>query len=438
MMNFDLHHLPDPVMLGLSGGADSVALLLILLEAGKRVEAVHVNHGLRGAESDGDEAFVRALCEEKGVPLKVYRLTPPENPGEDWARQERHNCFLQALRHSDAQALVLAHHLDDQAETILMRLMRGAGLTGLTAMAEDTVLGGARVFRPLLRVSRAELREMLIARGQAWREDASNADPRYLRNALRRDVMPLLEQLAPGATRRMAEAASLLRDDEEVLRHETWSYMMIYGPDCLTLAPLTRQKVGMQRRLLRYWWQLSGRREPLDRAQTEALLALLTASAGQQCNLPGDWHAYRGWTHLHLLSPTPEKPIAPVPARDGAALSGVQVRISLSAPDGTTGDGVTRQLIPEGWLDGLTLRTWQPGDTIRPFGMAGHKSMQDYFTDKRIDAPFRHTVPLVCRGSEVLLCAGVGAGDVPASSDPQTGVMLTWSGRMPWQTNTKG
>lgn len=437
-MNLDLHHLPDHVMLGLSGGADSVALLLLLLEAGKRVEAVHVNHGLRGAASDGDEAFVRALCGEKGVPLAVYRLTPPENPGEDWARQERHRCFLQALRHSEAQALVLAHHMDDQAETILMRLMRGAGLTGLTAIAEDTALSGARLLRPLLHVSRSELREMLIARGQPWREDASNADPRYLRNAIRRDVMPLLEQLAPGATRRMAEAASLLRDDEDVLRHETWSYMMLYGPTCLPLAPLSRQKVGMQRRLLRYWWLLHGHDAPLDRAQTEALQSLLAAPAGQRCNLPGGWHAYRGWTHLHLLSPVPVEPPLPVPARDGAALSGTPVHISLSAPDGTMGDGVTRQLIPEGWLEGLTLRTWQPGDTIRPFGMAGHKSMQDYFTDKRIDAPFRHKVPLVCRGSEVLLCAGVGAGDVPRATDPQTGVMLTWSGRMPWHDDTKG
>ena len=131
------------LLIGLSGGADSVALLHLLLDAGAEVAAVHVNHGLRGAESDGDEAFVRNLCANLNVPLHVYRADPPENPGENWAREVRYGFFRRAMQETGADALVLAHHRDDQAETLLLHLMRGAGLTGLTGMAADTQRDGA-------------------------------------------------------------------------------------------------------------------------------------------------------------------------------------------------------------------------------------------------------------------------------------------------------
>ena len=184
------------LLVGLSGGADSVALLVLLQESGARLSAVHVNHGLRGGASDGDEAFVRQLCRERGVPLWVFRADPGDRSDENWARDARYGFFREAMALSGADALVLAHHREDQAETMLLHLLRGTGLQGLGAMAADTQRDGMRILRPLLGVSRAALREALTARGLAWREDATNADPRYLRNALRRDVMPLLEQLS--------------------------------------------------------------------------------------------------------------------------------------------------------------------------------------------------------------------------------------------------
>ena len=428
-MNAPLSGLPEHLLVGLSGGADSVALLLLLKERGGRIEAAHVNHGLRGEDSDGDEAFVRALCAELNVPLMVYRATPPEHPGEDWARQVRYGFLRQAMRETGAEALALAHHRDDQAETLLMHLMRGAGLTGLTGMAPDAALDGIRVVRPLLHVSRSELRAMLAERGQAWREDASNRDPRYLRNALRLEIMPRLEQYAPGAAARMAQTASLLREDEEALNALTEVFLRKHGgARHLALSALTQKPLGLKRRVLRLWWERQGL-PPLNRAQTDGLLTLLDASAGSRCNLPQGWHGQRGWTHLHLVPPEMEEAQEAVAARDGAVMGGVT--LTLGAPDGTTGDGRRTQLVPREMLEGLTLRVWQPGDWIRPYGMAGRKSMQDYYTDRHVDAPFRHRVPLLCRGNEVLLVGGVGAGGIPTMNQDE-GVMLRWTGPMPW------
>ena len=424
-------HMPGHVLVGLSGGADSVALLLLLLERGGAIGAVHVNHGLRGEDSDGDEAFVRSLCAEKGVPLWVYRATPPEGekPGEDWARQVRYGFFRQAMAASGAEALALAHHLDDQAETLLMRLMRGTGLTGLTGMAADTDMDGMRIVRPLLTVSGRDLRAMLTERGQPWREDATNGDPRYLRNALRLGMLPLLEERAPGTARHIAETATLLREDEEALRWMTDGFLKEHGDRLyLPVKALNDLPEGLQKRVLRAWWVRQGM-PPLERRQTDALTRLLTAPTGARCNLPHDWHAMKGWTHLHLLPPEPPDEPAPVSATDGATMNGITLTVGPS--DGTVGDGRTAQRIPADWLSGLSLRTWRQGDWIAPFGMTGRKSMQDYFTDRHVDAPFRRMIPLICRGDEVLLCCGVGVGGIP-DMNAMDGVTLRWSGPMPW------
>lgn len=428
-MRIRLDTLPEHLLVGLSGGADSVALLLLLTERGGRIEAAHVNHGLRGEESDGDEAFVRALCAAKGVPLKVYRAMPPENPGEGWARQARYGFLRQAMRETGAEALVLAHHRDDQAETLLMHLARGSGLRGLTGMASDMMMDGMRVMRPLLGVSGRELRDMLAEKGQTWREDATNRDPRYLRNALRLEIMPRLERMAPGAAARMAETASLLREDEDALEEVADGFLQAHdGGRCLALDALRAQPRGLQRRILRLWWARQAL-PPLDREQTDSLMGLTDAATGSRCNLPLGWHGQRGWTHLHLIPPETGEAPGPVQAVSGATMSGVT--LTVSAPDGTTGDGRRAQLVPAGWLEGLTLRTWQPGDWIRPYGMAGRKSLQDYLTDRHVDAPFRRRVPLICRGDEALLVGGVGAGQIPRM-DAAEGVMLRWAGPMPW------
>lgn len=422
-------YLPGKLLVGLSGGADSVALVHMLHAGGSQFSAVHVNHGLRGAASDEDEAFVRRLCGEMGVRLYAYRASPPENPGEGWARQARYAFFCQAMAASGAEALVLAHHRDDQAETLLLHLLRGAGLNGLTGMAADATVDGLRILRPLLGVSRAELRAYLMENGQPWREDASNADTKYLRNAVRLDLLPLMETLAPGAARRMAETASLLREDEAAFRVLTADFLRRDGDGrALPLAALQTQPTGMRRRILRAWWgqHAPPDKESLSAAQTERLLALMEDAPGAKCNLPGDWHAHRGWTHLHLVQPGVEEFIPEAPAADSPLLK-------AEAYCGCPGDGLTCQAMPRAWLAECTVRSRRRGDHISPFGMAGRQSLQDYLTNRHVDAPFRCAVPLLCRGSEVLLAGGVGAGCIPRADEMSDPVLVRWTMTFPWQ-----
>lgn len=454
--------LPERLLAGVSGGADSVALLRLLVLSGRQVQAVHVNHGLRGDASDGDEAFVRALCREMDVPLMVYRAVPPAHAGEGWAREARYGFFREAMAQTNCEALALAHHQDDQAETLLLHLLRGAGLTGLCGMAPDAMLDGMRVVRPLLSLTRAQLQEALLDADQPWREDASNADDRYLRNALRHRLLPEMERLVPGASQRLARTALLLRAEEddrqsaaEAFLHQ---YAGRYADQCaggmwLRLRPLMAQTSAMQSRILRTWWQQAAgssmEERWLDYDQTAALLRLVPSGAGAKCNLPGGWHGVRGWQCLHLVSPEPTAqdmvPMARTaqeialpgpteqnmvsPAQSQKSLGGVT--LLLQAPRGTPGDGRMAQELPEALLDGCVLRFRRPGDWIRPFG-GGRKRLQDYLIDKRVDAPFRHQVPLLCRGSEVLLAAGVGAGDIPPLNHNTRNIRAVWQGDMPW------
>lgn len=418
--------LPERLLIGLSGGADSVALAYLLLDKRARQEtelcAVHVNHGLRGAESDADEAFVRDLCQRWQLPLLVYQAQPQQNPGEDWARQVRYGFYRQAMAQFQASHIALAHHRDDQAETFLLHLLRGAGLTGLSGMAPESEVLGVRVIRPLLAYSRQELQTLLLQAGVPWREDGSNQDRRYLRNAVRHDLLPLMEQLAPGAAARIASAATLLRDDEAALSQAAETFLAQYGKErYLLLNPLRQLEDGLKHRVLRLWWQRyagSGMQErSLSRQQTEVLAALTDAPVGSQCNLPGDHHGYRGWTHLHLTGKPAEM--------FDFSLEG------LHEFDGH-GDGRFTQAIPTALYLQCEIRTRQPGDWITPFGLNGKVPLKEYLIAKQVDAPFRDSVPLLCRGSEVLMVPGVGVGGVPPMNDKEQHIMLRWTGDMPW------
>ena len=436
MKALQLPSLPDGLLAGVSGGADSVALLRLLLDDGVQVTAVHVNHGLRGEASDGDECFVRGLCAAWHVPLLVYRADPPVDPGEDWARQARYGFFRQAAEDTGIHTIALAHHRDDQAETLLLHLLRGAGLTGLQGMAADTTVNGLRILRPLLGFSRAELRDMLEGIGQPWREDGSNADTRYLRNALRHDVLPRLEALIPGASARIARTAELLQGDEAALEDMTRAFLERHAAGShLPLRALREQPEALQRRILRRWWQEvtggTGGERSLSAMHTGRLLSLIDGPASARCGLPGDWTAQGGWTHLHLI-----KLPKPTPIREETLAESALIRVEEAGV--RMGDGRRTQAVPADMLEGLVVRSRRAGDWIRPFGSSGRQSLQDYFVNRHVDEAFRDLVPLVCRGSEVLLAGGVGAGAIPRMTDKDERVLLTWMQEFPWHATDEG
>ena len=432
-------HLPENgnYLIGLSGGADSVALTMMTAERireGKiRAAAVHVNHGLRGAESEEDERFVRELCKELGISCHVYRANLSGRSDEAAAREARFACFRQALRETGADSLLLAHNADDQAETFIMRLLRGAGADGLQCMAEEQVTGGIRILRPLLTLGRDEIREALRADGVNWREDSSNRDKAYLRNRIRMELIPQMEGIAPGTVRRICEAARLIRKDNEALQNAARERLEAAAKaDLLETGTLEKDPEAVQSRTLRMWWRANGPERDeheLSSDQTRQLITLLKSGKGK-ANLPGGYHAGRSPGFLHLSGPVRETP-APVEV-SGPETRFQGFRLTETPSEGNPGDGKRTQEVPAGFTAGCEIRTRRPGDRIRPFGLNGSRKLSDYLTDRKIPEPFRDRIPLLCRGEEVLWVCGVGAGNVPRWNQEEKPVRLTWDGDIPW------
>ncbi|MBR2822391.1 MAG: tRNA lysidine(34) synthetase TilS [Clostridia bacterium] len=298
---------------GVSGGADSVALLMLLRGLpGAEVEAVHVNHGLRGAESDGDEAFVRTLCERLGVPLLVKRLDLGGRRDENAAREARYGAFEAAMRERAVSTLVLAHQRDDQAETVLMRLLRGAGPEGLRGMGRQEKWKEYVILRPLLGISGGELRDALREEGILWREDGTNRETDYFRNRVRWELLPRLEEMAPGIAQRLCQTAALIGQDAEALRADAEKLLEgNSGPGWIHTAALAEAPEAVRSRAIRLWWERNGPRlkqRGLTYPQTQRLLAMLDKEPGATGNLPAGWRVRRRKDRLVLLSPAGERP----------------------------------------------------------------------------------------------------------------------------------
>ena len=201
----------------------------------------------------------------------------------------------------------------------------------------------------------------------------------------------------------------------------------------LNAAAITAEPEAVRRRVLRKWWNAEGpvlEEHALSAAQTEALTALLDVTKGK-INLPGGVYAVR--TGKHLILRSSEKEEAPEPV----VFSGKEIvfgdyRITVGPSEGNPGDGKRTQEVPDGFFEGCEIRTRRPGDRIRPFGSTGSRKLQDYLTDRRIGEPFRDQIPLICRGNEVLLVCGVGAGNIPRWNGEDHPVRITWHGETPW------
>jgi len=235
----------DRICAAVSGGADSVALLLLLHEAnalprnalGVGLSAVHVHHGLRGEEADADLAFVAALCLRLAVPLHVHRVSVPDRLAqsrtsgdpettEEAARNLRYEVFARLIAEGHADSVLTAHTLDDQAETVLMKLLRGAWTEGLSGIhpvvpiadllpaTRTSSFRPGKILRPLLAARRAELEDYLRSRTQLWRTDSSNTDEAFTRNRIRHHLLPILREYNPAIDTALANLAILARDDE--------------------------------------------------------------------------------------------------------------------------------------------------------------------------------------------------------------------------------
>lgn len=223
----DEYHLLEPnehVVLGVSGGPDSVLLAELLdhlaAQYALHCHLAHVNYGLRGEDSDADQALVEELARSKGWTIDVLDLRKNlecDGNFQDWAREQRYTFFREVAKRHQAGKIAVGHHLSDQVETVLQRFLRGSSLRGLAAMRPQTQLYGAMLIRPLLKLTREEVLAAVCERGLAFRNDASNKSNHYLRNRLRHEVLPVLQDCQPGFEQALGESLLLMQADEDYL-----------------------------------------------------------------------------------------------------------------------------------------------------------------------------------------------------------------------------
>jgi tRNA(Ile)-lysidine synthase len=320
-----------PLLVGVSGGADSVALLHFLAARSARtgrprgVIAAHVNHGLRGAESDSDAAFVRAMCEEWGVPHVAADLGLLRPSSEETARVARYKALRDLAASAGADRVATAHTADDQAETVLLRLVRGAGLRGLAGMPVRGRVNGIRVVRPFLHVTREQVVEYLERHALRHRVDSTNASTAPTRNFLRLELLPRIrERMNASAREAILRAAGAIREAEEYLSEESRRLLPRVlrreadGKISLDAALLVAYPKPLRSYLFRDAVQeLNGDVRDLATTHIDALLSLATTRSRRSADLPGGIRARRDGDRvlleLRIREPAPRK----VPSNSG-------------------------------------------------------------------------------------------------------------------------
>jgi tRNA(Ile)-lysidine synthase len=348
---------------GLSGGADSVALTRALAERSKELglvlHAAHLHHGLRGEEADGDLAFARALAAELGLPFHETRVdagrAAKENGEtvEEAARRLRYRWFRQLMASGEVEAVATAHTRDDQAETVLAKFLRGAWTGGLSGIYPVIEFAEGRILRPILGVTRAEVEAYLNALGQKWREDSTNRHLTYTRNRIRHELLPLLEKWNPRLREHLEQMATLARDEEAWWQAEVARLapqLILPGRPvrgggraagnglALDVTRLAALAPALQRRILRYAAELLG--ATVDFPATEALRAMaLTGHASQRLELAQGLCAERTQRELRLAMTgggtrreTPPEYRVAVPGEVTALAFGLRLRIEMAAP----------------------------------------------------------------------------------------------------------
>ena len=386
----------EPLLVLLSGGGDSVCLLDVATRIGARVSALHVNYGLRPG-ANGDEELCTRLCERLGVPLTVERvdLSPSGNLQAE-AREARYS-LAEAATTGDFAA---AHTASDQAETVLYRLAVSPGSRALRGMEARR----GRLVRPLLEVTREEVREYLRARRLDWREDPSNADIRFARARVRHEVIPALKHLSPKAELTVAETARQLREESEILDSAASDALAaVGGGPAVPLAALAQLPAALRRLVLRRLAEaVAGAPRPLSRREAEEVLAL-GSEGSKSLDLGGGLRAVVEYGTVRFARAGDERS-APEPA--DLFVPG-RVRFGSWEVRAVLGEAGEVSVSPAAVGGRLVVRAWRGGDELRPVGLGGTKSLQDLFTDRKVPRALRSELPVVEAGGAIVWVAGL-------------------------------
>jgi tRNA(Ile)-lysidine synthase len=406
----------DRVVAAVSGGPDSVCLLDVLhrlrAELGMELIVAHFNHGLRPHEDEEETAFVMRLAASFGLPVETGKAFPLDLQGsslEERARHARYD-FLEFVRDkASAQKIALGHSLNDQAETVLMRLLRGSGPRGLAGIPFRRSPG---IIRPLMEVPRSHILQYLAERGLGWMTDRTNQDMRHTRNRIRGELIPLLEKYQPRAVAILAQTGEVLRRDDEWLGAEASEWLDEQavkdrrGDIRIPVQPFSRLPAALKGRVIRgalaEFGEQALRRVGFRHLEAVAAMAEAKRPHGQLM-LPHGVEVYRVYDHLVFTGekrePNPEYRYV---IQQPGTYRLEDVGMSLSLDEVTEVDpGQIGRWSQTAHLDGdklgfpLVVRNMRAGDRFVPFGMAGTKKLKDFFMDRKVPLFMRYRVPIL-------------------------------------------
>lgn len=440
IQRYDMLAQGDKVLVAVSGGPDSVALLHLLHKLAPRYDlrlgTAHLDHGLRPRDAEKELALVRSLARQLHLNCHAGKISqrPVQGSLEEQLREIRYEFLKRTAADHGYTKIALGHHADDNAEAVLLRLLRGSGIRGLAGI--PPVRDGV-IIRPLIHARRRDIMAYLAHHRLAFAEDPSNADPRFERNRVRHHLIPLLsEHYNPNVVATLNRLALLCREEEQWFSSHLHPHLAqivrTCEETCLELAsdPLAALPRPLQRRLVRSClekWQ--GHLRRLDAGHIEAVLDLATGRAGRCLSLPGAIQGRRTATGVLFAGDVdPRSPVA-----KGACppycytVSKTQVPFALEIPEARcrlaftqTGAIDPRQAVTDAGMSilldmdlldfPLTIRNRRPGDRLRPFGMAGTRKVKSLLIDRKIPAHRRDQIPLLMAGDAILWVAGVRRG----------------------------
>ncbi len=432
----------EQVLVGVSGGADSMVLLYILHRLRKRLDlrlhVAHLNHRLRGAEAERDAEFVRCFSEQLGIPCTIESRNVPEHirksklSPQDAARQVRYQFFEALGKQIGAQKIATAHHADDQAETFLLALIRGAGIHGLGGIQP---ISKGNIIRPLLSVTRDQVEAYARTEGLQWVVDSSNACRKYVRNGIRLDLLPLLQQqFNPAIVKRLTEYAQLFREDaffiDKIARKQ-------YNQICkrehesikIHLEGFAQQDCTIQRAIIyKAFQELTGARHQLETCHVRAVLNLFTKKdTGKRLSLPKHLSAVRSyeWGVLQCadvlkpdkFSKTCQVALA-IPGRMKFADVDIETNLAQPCtPDSCLGENKQSQAMLVQPVDydsvfpPVMARFRRAGDCFRPLGMHGKKTLKKFFIDRKVPRHKRNRIPLCADRDGIIWVMGYNIDD---------------------------
>jgi len=428
------------ILVAVSGGPDSVALLYLLYDLREEfeltIEVAHLQHGIRGEEAIEDARFVARLaerlsliCHLKEIDLPQLKIASRKTSLEEIGRFERYKFFAETAQLHRLDVVATAHTADDQAETIVMRLFRGAGRTGLRGIApmRQLMVAGDRrcanvlLIRPLLNALRREVMDFLEQRKLPSRTDSSNRDLFFLRNWIRLKLMPQVsERFGVKLPARLCAQAQVLGDEEDYLAELTRQQLEnVSDGNKLSRKLFLNLNKALQRRVIRLWFeQRRGHLRAIDFDHVESALRLIAAGAPHgRLALPGGWQLAREYETITFDRPNVKPRCYSYQFKPGSTLTVIEAGITIVSEliDPTPGklpDNFMEAVFDADLLKGnLLVRNFRNGDRFQPLGMAGHKKLKDLFIAHQLPLRTRATLALLVMDNEILWIPGYGRSD---------------------------